>query len=110
MEFLILFVAMVIGHMLADFPLQGDYLARAKLRTAGFPGVPWYYALFAHSAIHAGVVGLITGSVLCMVLELVLHMTIDFAKGEEEIDFATDQALHIVCKVAWALLVIGGAG
>ena len=37
---MILFWLMV-GHALADYPLQGDFLAKAKNRTAPIPGVPW---------------------------------------------------------------------
>lgn len=37
-----LFAALVAGHALADYPLQGDFLARAKNRAAPIPGVPWF--------------------------------------------------------------------
>lgn len=30
------------GHALCDYPLQGDFLAKAKNRAAPLPGVPWY--------------------------------------------------------------------
>lgn len=57
-----LFGLLVFGHMLGDYPLQGDFLSKAKNRYAPIAGVPWYQALGAHSAIHAGFVGIITGS------------------------------------------------
>lgn len=43
-------LALMIGlHMLADYPLQGDFLAKAKNRRVPVPGVPWWQALGAHS-------------------------------------------------------------
>lgn len=53
---------MLVGHAIADYPLQGDFLAKAKNRRAPMPGVPWYQALGAHAIIHGGFVGIITGS------------------------------------------------
>lgn len=105
-DFLVILFALIVGHMLADFPLQGDYLAKAKARATEFPGVPWYYALFAHSMIHAGIVAIITGSMMCALLELALHACIDFAKNEGEFDFMQDQMAHLVCKVGWALITV----
>ena len=32
----------------------GDFLARAKNRTAPIPGFPWWQALTAHAAMHSG--------------------------------------------------------
>jgi hypothetical protein len=84
--FLLLFV-----HYLADYPLQGDFLAKAKnhnTRTlpdyavgGGVPGVPWYQALFAHAFIQAGFVYLVTGCMGFALAELVLHFAIDYCKS-----------------------------
>lgn len=98
------------AHALCDYPLQGDFLARAKNHRAPLPGVPPYIGLLAHCWIHAGAVFLITGSVLLGFLELWAHMLIDRAKCEERIDFETDQALHLACKAVWALLWALGLG
>ena len=106
--------ALLIGHALADFSLQGEFLSTAKNRHAQLnaffdngnpPKWLWVHALGAHSLIHAGAVWLITGSVVLGFLEFVLHWCIDFAKCEGWTSFRTDQALHILCKVAWAGLL-----
>ena len=47
---------LVVAHFLCDFPLQGDFLAKAKNPEAPLPGVPWQWAMLAHAAIHAGAV------------------------------------------------------
>jgi hypothetical protein len=99
-----LFGALVAGHALCDYPLQGDFLARAKNRAAPIPGVPWYQALGAHAVIHGGAVALITGIPLLGVAETFLHAFIDDLKCTGRIGFNTDQALHIGCKLAWALI------
>lgn len=98
-------ILLVAAHFVADYPLQGDFLASAK---ANGPLRVWH--LFGHSAVHSGAVMLVTGSVTLAVLELIVHMLIDENKVHGPISFATDQALHIACKAAWvSLLAIGAA-
>jgi hypothetical protein len=36
---------LLVDHALADYPLQGDFLARAKNHTAPIPGISWYQSL-----------------------------------------------------------------
>lgn len=99
-----LFLALIAAHALADYPLQGDFLAKAKNRTAPIPGVPWWQALSAHAAIHGGAVGLLTGIWWLGVAEFVAHWLIDDAKCTGKIGFNQDQALHIAFKVAWVAI------
>lgn len=103
-----LFFALLIGHALADYPLQGDFLARAKNRKQPIPGVPWWQAMTAHAAIHGGVVWLITGHPQLALAEFVAHWLIDSAKCEGRIGFNTDQALHALCKALWVGLIAVG--
>jgi hypothetical protein len=98
-----LFALLVAAHMLCDYPLQGDFLARAKNRAMPIPGVPWYQALGAHSIMHGAAVGLLTGVPALGVLEAAAHAAIDDSKCMGRIGFNTDQALHIGCKAAWAV-------
>lgn len=100
----LMFLALCVGHFIADYPLQGDFLARAKNRTSPVPGVPWQQALGAHAAIHGGVVWLITGLWWLGVIELVLHALIDDEKCRGRISFNHDQALHLLCKAVWVLI------
>jgi hypothetical protein len=97
------------GHALADYPLQGDFLARGKNQIAPLPGVPWYQCLFAHALIHAGVVLAITQSVWLALAEFTIHAITDYAKcagwfGTGEKAFNIDQTIHYACKVLWAVL------
>jgi hypothetical protein len=92
-------------HALADYPLQGDFLAKAKSRTAPLPGVPWFQALGAHALIHAGGVAWLTGSLWLGLAELVTHAIIDDAKCSGRLSFNQDQALHVACKLAWVAAV-----
>lgn len=109
-----MFGLLVVGHALADYPLQGDFLSRAKNRTAPIPGVPWYQALGAHAVIHGGVVGALTGLWWLGVAEALIHAVTDDAKCRGKIGFNTDQAIHIACKAAWVLITAlsqqGGLG
>lgn len=100
-------IIMLIGwHALADYPLQGDFLAKAKNQSAPIPGVPWWQALSAHSAIHAVGVMVITGSPMLACIEFVGHALTDLAKCTGRIGFNTDQAIHVAMKLGyvWWLL------
>lgn len=103
---LILLLKLTIGHALADYPLQGDFLAMAKNHRKPIPGVPWYQALAAHSAIQAGMVWFITGSLVFGCVEFVAHSVIDYLKCDERISFNQDQSLHLACKIVYASLFI----
>ena len=96
-----MFAALVVAHMLCDYPLQGDFLAKAKNHTAPLPGVPWWQALGAHSVIHGGAVWLITGVWWLGLAEVVAHAVTDFAKCNRHFGFTVDQFLHIVFKAVW---------
>ena len=95
---------LIVGHALCDYPLQGDFLARGKNHKNPIPGGPWYQCLAAHALIHGGAVTLLTGSVVLGAAEFVAHAVIDYAKRDGRLGFNTDQALHLVCKVAWLIL------
>lgn len=98
---MMMLVLLLAAHALADYPLQGDFLAKAKNRMAPIPYVPWQQALGAHAAIHAGFVALITGIWWLAILEFIAHSLIDDAKCQGRISFNEDQGLHILCKAAW---------
>ena len=55
----------------------------------------------AHAAIHAGGVGLITGNLWLALFEFVAHWLIDGVKCAGMLSFNQDQALHLVCKLAY---------
>lgn len=96
------------GHALADYPLQGDFLARGKNHTAPIPGVPWRQCLTAHCLIHGGTVTLITGSVWLGLYEATAHWIIDYGKCSGWYGFNADQALHYICKVVWFVMFLHG--
>ncbi len=99
---------LLVGHALADYPLQGDFLAKAKNENAPIPGVPWWQAMAAHGLIHAGAVFLVTHSLILAVLEFATHVSVDRAKCRGLIGFNADQAIHVFCKVVWVVLLAEG--
>lgn len=107
MEIITVFLLLVCGHFLADYPLQGDFLATAKNRFKPIPGVPWYQAMGAHAGIHAGMVGVITGSIALAICEFLVHARIDDSKCRGDISYNMDQFLHIFCKLVWTLILFG---
>lgn len=106
-QFVTLFALLLFGHALADYPLQNDFMARGKNWNTPVVGVPWYHLLAAHSVIHGGLAGIATGSVVIGVLETVMHFFIDSLKNRGITSIHSDQALHLACKIAWALLIVG---
>lgn len=99
---------LVAAHALCDYPLQGDFLAKSKNHKAPMPGVDWWIALLAHSAIHAGAVLLITESLWFGCCEFVMHSIIDWGKCEGHTSLRTDQALHLACKAIYVGLLLNG--
>lgn len=97
--------AFIIGHAVADYPLQGDFLAKAKNHLKPIPGINPMIALKMHAFIHAGVVWIITGSFFLSLFESVAHTLIDYLKCDERISFTTDQILHVSCKVAYVVWI-----
>lgn len=101
---------MLIAHAIADYPLQGDWLSKAKNHTLVLvPGETiWPGALASHCLIQAGGVWLVTQSWTLAALEFFAHVVIDYAKCSGKITYNQDQALHVACKFAWAGLLLAG--
>ena len=69
-----MFFLLLVGHAVADFPLQAGPMAAEKCRRSPTDlqrDVPWYYWLTAHAVIHGGAVYLVTGSLFLALLETV---------------------------------------
>lgn len=102
---------MLIGHAVADYPLQGDWLSKAKnpaLHLVSGQTI-WPLALLSHAAIHAGAVKLATGSWALAACEFVAHALIDFWKCRGGLTYNGDQILHVLCKFFWAVALLIGA-
>ena len=108
---------LVCGHAAGDFVLQPDAMGYGKNRNdkihdkehSLFPH--WYYWMTAHALVHGGIVYLVTNSLTPGCIETVVHWVTDFSKCEGWIDIDTDQAIHIGCKIGYALVLYAvGAG
>lgn len=111
-----LLFAMVIVHAIADFPLQGAFLAQGKnrhLTHTEFQGTEpralWIYCLTAHSLIQAGGVWMVTGVASLGLVEFVIHWLLDYAKCEGWTNFHFDQLAHVLCKVAYVVFLCAAA-
>lgn len=103
---MMMLIALLAAHALADYPLQGDFLSKAKNRTAPIPGVPWQQALGAHVVIHGAAVALITGIWWLFVAEATIHWLTDDAKCRGKLTFNQDQAIHLACKAIWWVIAV----
>lgn len=101
-----LFLALLFLHFLLDYPLQGDFLSRAKNSSNPIPGVPWYQAMFAHTFMHGAAVTFVTGMWTLGLLEMIVHWFTDHLKCKGKLTFNQDQAIHIASKFVWAYIAI----
>lgn len=106
MTFMLMLIALIGAHCFFDYAGQGDFMSKAKNRTAPIPGVPWATVLAGHAAIHGAAVALITGIWWLFIAEAVIHFLTDDAKCRGKISFNVDQAIHIGCKAAWVGLAV----
>lgn len=100
-----MFFFLLVGHALADYPLQGEFLARWKNHWDSHVLYDWWILLTMHALIHGGAVALVTGSVALGIAETGAHALIDYAKCDGKIGFKMDQYLHVACKVVWLALL-----
>lgn len=42
MEYIELFALLLVGHALADYPLQGEFLSKTKNHRSPNEGIPWW--------------------------------------------------------------------
>ena len=99
-----LLILLVLGHFLADFPLQSDRMAVEKC-----PGkdavLDWRWWLAAHSATHGFVVAILTGAPFLGLAEMFFHASIDYCKCRFRYPIVADQLMHGACKVGWVLVL-----
>lgn len=98
---------LIVGHAVADWTgIQGQFLSDAKNRHTPVGEHLWGWGLFYHSMIHGGAVAYMTGSIELGLAEAVIHGITDALKCEGKIGIHTDQAIHIACKIIWALITV----
>jgi len=104
--YLVAFFLLLVGHALSDFPLQTDFMVRAKSPRAGSI---WPWVLGSHSLIHGFAVAVILGNFWLGLAEFIAHFIIDLCKslglfGKGDISFHIDQTFHFICKAAWVYI------
>jgi hypothetical protein len=99
-------ITLVGAHCFFDYAGQGDFMSKAKNRTAPTPTVPWQTVLASHAAIHGAAVALITGIWWLFIAEAVIHFATDDLKCRGKISFNTDQAIHLACKGLWLAIAV----
>lgn len=99
-----LLILLILGHFVADFPLQGDRMAVEKC-----PGqdvvLDWRWWLSAHAATHGFVVALLTGFPVLGMAETLFHAVIDYGKCRFRYTLVADQLMHAACKLMWVLIL-----
>ena len=96
----------MVGHAFCDYSAQTDFIAKGKNRHTAGPAIPWWYVMSAHALIHGGAVLAITQNIWLGLAETVLHFGLDVLKCEGITNIHLDQAAHVLCKVAWSLVLV----
>jgi hypothetical protein len=108
MSVLPLLAYMLAAHALCDYPLQGDWLSKAKNPKLDLvPGERiWPMALAGHALIQAAAVQLITGSWSLFVVAFIVPVGLDDSNCRGRFGYNVDQYLHVLCKVIYALAIL----
>ncbi len=100
-----LFLALIVGHLLADFPLQTDFIYKLKIRG--------WYGIIPHALVHIGVLALVLAQpdhywpLLFTVFSA--HFFIDWVKLRlrvpvESFGFLADQLFHVASLLVITML------
>ena len=103
---LTLLIQLIAGHALADFPLQGEFLANAKNPNTDLGKDKWILCLLYHATIHGVIVTMLTNNPILGLAEITIHFCTDLLKCKSIITFNQDQFIHIGCKILWALMTL----
>ena len=109
-----LFFLLCLGHFVADYLLQSDFIAKGKnrFRAVDLASIPpgqtpqtvWPWVLSAHAGTHGAAVYLVTGMPILAALEMISHWLIDYGKCANRYGIHADQFMHIGCKALWAFI------
>lgn len=91
------FVKIIFCHLLGDYPLQQDLIAKTK-------GSNWYH-LFVHCALYCVPFAVAFGIDIKLLILFATHIVIDAMKARYEIiSYTADQTLHYI--IAFSLYLI----
>lgn len=93
-------ILLVFCHLIGDYVLQGDFIAKTK-------GSNWYH-LFVHSALYCVPFAFMFGVTWHIALLFASHMIIDPLKARwNKISYTQDQLLHYVVMIAlyWGVVL-----
>jgi len=108
-ELMLTGVALIGAHCFFDYAGQGDFMSKAKNRSAPIPSVPWQTVLAAHAAIHGAAVAIITGLWWLFLAEASVHYLTDDLKCSGKLTFNQDQAIHLASKAVWLAFAVMAA-
>lgn len=107
-SFIAVLFGLIAAHFICDYAFQPTamYIGKNQLKGEPYAGINWWYWLTAHSMSHAVAVALVTRNVYLGLAEFVAHWAIDWAHSKKYIGLHFEQALHLFCKLTWALIIL----
>ena len=109
-NFLELFFLLAALHFVADYPMQGDYMAQAKNKYLPQGKGIWMWVLLAHAMIHGAAVFVSTLMIGIALIEVITHATIDHLKNSGKLGsgskgYMVDQSLHVGLKFLYVVVI-----
>ena len=87
---------LVMCHMIGDYVLQTDFLAKTK-------GENWYH-LIVHSVLYSVPFFIVFGNVEVTIFIIISHIIIDAVKARfKAINYVTDQILHYIIALLYLI-------
>jgi hypothetical protein len=87
-------IKFILCHLVGDYVLQTDFIAKTK-------GTNWYH-LFIHCALYILPFYIVFGLDWRMAVLFITHIIIDPLKARwNKIDYITDQILHYLCVIIY---------
>lgn len=89
-------IKLVFCHLLGDYVLQVDFIAKSK-------GQNWYH-LFVHCALYCIPFYIVFGNDWRLIFIFVTHFIIDSLKARyNKINYTIDQLLHYICALIYII-------
>ena len=89
-------IKMIFCHLVGDYVLQSDFIAKTK-------GQNWYH-LFVHCFLYCLPFYIVFGSTWQLLFIFVTHLLVDQLKAKfNKINYVTDQLLHYIAMLVYLL-------
>jgi hypothetical protein len=88
-------VKLVFAHLLGDYVLQNDFIAKTKANN--------YYHLFVHCVLYCFPFYVLMGFTWHLIPLLIIHIIVDYLKCKKVINYTIDQIIHYITLLLYII-------